>query len=130
MLIPILLVIHVIVAIVIIIAVLLQQGQGANAGAAFGSGSAGTVFGAKGAASFLSRLTAILATVFMLNSTALAWYAANGVAEPDSLLEQTQPVSAPQEQPAQTDGQEGEPGEEESDEQSDEDELQLPPDGR
>lgn len=130
MLIPILLVVHVVVAIVIIIAVLLQQGQGANAGAAFGSGSAGTVFGAKGAASFLSRLTAVLATVFMLNSTALAWYAAQGMGESDSLLERTQPISTELEQPAETDGQEGEQGNEESDEQSDEDELQLPPDGR
>lgn len=130
MLIPILLVVHVIVAIVIIVAVLLQQGQGANAGAAFGSGSAGTVFGAKGAASFLSRMTAILATVFMLNSTALAWFAANGVADSDSLLEQTQDLSAPLEQPLENGGEEGQQGDEESDEQSDEDELQLPPDGR
>jgi preprotein translocase subunit SecG len=131
MLIPILLVVHVIVAIVIIVAVLLQQGQGANAGAAFGSGSAGTVFGAKGAASFLSRLTAILATVFMLNSTALAWYAANGMADEDALLEQTETLApAQQEQPAESDGQQGEQGAGEGEEESDEGELQLPPDGR
>lgn len=130
MIIPILLVVHVIVAIVIIIAVLLQQGQGANAGAAFGSGSAGTVFGAKGASSFLSRLTAILATVFMLNSTALAWYAASGAAETDSMLERTQPITTQQEQSSDPSDQDGGQEGEESGEESDEGELQLPPDGR
>jgi preprotein translocase subunit SecG len=119
MLISILLVLHVIVAVVIIVAVLLQQGQGANAGAAFGSGSAGTVFGAQGAASFLSRLTAVLATVFMLNSASLAWIAARDIGEPGSLLERVQTVPTLEEErliPEEDDGDE-----------EDEDELDLPP---
>jgi len=123
MLISVLLVMHVIVAIVIIVAVLLQQGQGANAGAAFGSGSSGTVFGARGAASFLSRLTAVLATVFMLNSAALAWIAARDVAEPGSLLERIERVPALEEEMA--------PPADDEDDEEDDDELDLPPpDGR
>ncbi|MCP1726985.1 preprotein translocase subunit SecG [Natronospira proteinivora] len=123
MLISILLVLHVVVAIVIVVSVLLQQGQGANAGAAFGSGSSGTVFGARGAASFLSRMTAVLATVFMLNSAALAWIAARDVAEPGSLLERIEPVPALEEELA--------PPADEDEEEEDDDGLDLPPpDGR
>jgi preprotein translocase subunit SecG len=50
----------------------MQQGKGADAGAAFGTGSSGSVFGAQGAASFLSRSTAILATLFFMTSLGLA----------------------------------------------------------
>ena len=50
----------------------MQQGKGADAGAAFGTGSAGSVFGAQGAASFLSRATATLATLFFITSLSLA----------------------------------------------------------
>jgi preprotein translocase subunit SecG len=57
-------VIHVLLGLGVIGLVLMQQGKGADAGAAFGTGSAGSVFGAQGAASFLSRSTAILATLF------------------------------------------------------------------
>jgi len=57
-------VIHVLLGLGVIGLVLMQQGKGADAGAAFGTGSSGTVFGAQGAASFLSRSTAILATLF------------------------------------------------------------------
>ncbi len=57
--------------------VLIQQGKGANAGAAFGSGASGTVFGARGSASFLTRLTAILATLFFINSLVLAYLASH-----------------------------------------------------
>ena len=65
-------VIHVLLGIGIIGLILMQQGKGADAGAAFGTGSAGSVFGAQGAASFLSRATAILATLFFLTSLGLA----------------------------------------------------------
>jgi preprotein translocase subunit SecG len=58
--------------------VLIQHGRGADAGAAFGSGASATVFGARGSGSFLSRATAILATLFFLTSMALAYYAAQG----------------------------------------------------
>lgn len=56
--------------------------QGADAGAAFGAGASGSVFGAQGAANFLSRATAILATLFFLTSLALAWYAMQGTQRP------------------------------------------------
>ena len=66
---------HVVAAIGIIILVLLQHGKGADMGAAFGGGSAGSLFGATGSANFLSRLTAVLATVFFLTSLTMAYLA-------------------------------------------------------
>ncbi len=66
-----LLVIHVLVAIALVGLVLLQQGKGADMGAAFGSGASQTLFGARGSATFLSRVTAGLATVFFLTSLVL-----------------------------------------------------------
>ena len=54
---------------------LLQRGKGADAGAGFGSGASGTVFGARGSATFFSKLTAVLATLFFLTSMSLAWFA-------------------------------------------------------
>lgn len=68
----ILIVIHVILAIALTGFVLVQHGKGADAGAAFGSGASSTVFGARGAASFLTRTTAILATGFIVVSLTLA----------------------------------------------------------
>ncbi len=73
-----LMVIHVLVAFVIVGLVMLQQGRGADAGAGFGAGGgSGSVFGARGAASFLSRTTAILATTFFVTSLSLAYLASN-----------------------------------------------------
>lgn len=69
-------ILHVLVAVGVIGLVLLQQGRGADAGAGFG-GASNTLFGARGAASFLSRTTAILATVFFLTSLTLAYLAGN-----------------------------------------------------
>ncbi|MHB8665930.1 MAG: preprotein translocase subunit SecG [Burkholderiales bacterium] len=66
---------HVLVAISIIFLVLLQHGKGADMGAAFGSGSSGSLFGATGSANFLSRTTAVLAAVFFLTSLGLAYLA-------------------------------------------------------
>jgi preprotein translocase subunit SecG len=63
-----LLAVHVLTAIAIVVLVLLQQGKGADMGAAFGSGSAGSVFGAAGSANFLSRSTGIAATIFFATS--------------------------------------------------------------
>jgi preprotein translocase subunit SecG len=57
----------------IVALVLLQRGRGADAGAGFGAGASGSVFGARGATTGLSRATAVLAAVFMINSLALAW---------------------------------------------------------
>lgn len=65
--------VHVLVSALIIGLVLMQHGKGADAGAAFGSGASGTVFGAQGSASFLSRATAVLATVFFITSLTLAY---------------------------------------------------------
>ena len=67
------LVLHISVAIGIVGLVLVQHGKGADVGAAFGSGSAGSVFGSAGSANFLSRLTAILAVIFFLTSMGLTW---------------------------------------------------------
>jgi preprotein translocase subunit SecG len=72
-----LLVVHVVAALAIIGLVLLQHGKGADMGAAFGGGASGSVFGATGSANFLSRATAILATVFFLTSMGLTWYYAH-----------------------------------------------------
>ena len=80
---------HVLAAVAIIALVLLQQGKGADAGAAFGSGGSGTVFGARGAASFLTRATAILALVFFLTSLGLAWLSSQQV-ERRSVVERTE----------------------------------------
>jgi preprotein translocase subunit SecG len=60
-------------AFVIVGLVLLQRGKGAEAGAGFGAGASGTVFGARGATTALSRATAVFAAVFMVNSLALAY---------------------------------------------------------
>lgn len=68
-----LLIVHVVVGAMIIGLVLIQRGKGAEAGAAFGTGVSGTVFGARGSANFLSRSTAILATVFFLTSLGLTY---------------------------------------------------------
>jgi len=69
----IILVVHVAISIGIIGLVLLQQGKGADMGAAFGSGASQTVFGSQGSSSFLSRATAVLATVFFITSLVLAY---------------------------------------------------------
>lgn len=71
----IILLLHVAAAIGIIVLVLLQHGKGADMGAAFGGGSAGSLFGASGSANFMSRLTGILAAVFFLTSLSMAYFA-------------------------------------------------------
>jgi preprotein translocase subunit SecG len=72
----------------IVTLVLVQRGKGADAGAGFGAGASGTVFGARGARTALSRATAILAAVFMINSLALAYMGTNvPTAQPKTLLD-------------------------------------------
>ena len=68
------LVLHVLTALAVCGFVLLQHGKGADMGAAFGSGSSGSLFGAAGSANFLSRTTATLATVFFVTSVALTYF--------------------------------------------------------
>jgi preprotein translocase subunit SecG len=92
------LVVHVVVAVALVALVLLQQGKGADAGAAFGSGASATMFGARGSASFLSRTTAALATTFFLTSLTLAYFATQSAA-PQSVVERVRaekPVELPQ----------------------------------
>jgi len=76
-----LLVIHVVMAVSLLLLVLIQHGKGADAGAAFGSGSSSTVFGSQGSASFLTRLTAVLATGFFISSMTLAYFTRQAVGE-------------------------------------------------
>ncbi len=71
------LVVHVILAVVVIGLVLIQHGKGADAGAAFGSGASATVFGARGAGSFMARATTVAAFLFFMTSIALFWMAAH-----------------------------------------------------
>ncbi len=66
-------VVHVIAAVVLIGLVLMQHGKGADMGAAFGTGSAGSLFGSSGSANFLSRSTAVVATLFFITSLSLTY---------------------------------------------------------
>jgi preprotein translocase subunit SecG len=76
-------IVYVLVAIAMIALILLQRGSGAQAGSGFGGGASGTVFGARGATTFLSRSTAVLAALFFLLSLTMAWYLGNaGTAKP------------------------------------------------
>jgi len=72
------LVVHVMAALSIIGLVLLQHGKGADMGAAFGSGSAGSMFGSSGSANFLSRITAVMAVVFFVSSISLTIFSTKG----------------------------------------------------
>ena len=82
-------VIQVFSAFAIIGLVLLQRGKGAEAGAGFGAGASGTVFGARGASTALSRATAIFAAVFMINSLLLAYTGTKqSEAQPKSILDE------------------------------------------
>ena len=83
-----LMIIQVLSALSIIVLVLLQQGKGADMGAAFGSGSSGSLFGASGSANFLSRTTAVLAAVFFVCTLLLAYFSnARPTAPTGSVLE-------------------------------------------
>jgi len=89
-----LLVIHFLVAITLIVLVLLQHGKGADAGAAFGAGASATVFGARGAANFLSRATAIAAAIFFLSSLSLGYLLGHRAGE-GSVLDKVAPTQVP-----------------------------------
>jgi preprotein translocase subunit SecG len=91
---------HVLLAVAIIGIVLLQRGKGADAGAGFGAGASGTVFGARGSANFLSRTTAVLATLFFLTSLGLTYLFSQQKA-PTSVVDTVQQtVPAPTTAPA------------------------------
>jgi preprotein translocase subunit SecG len=100
-------VLQVISAFVIVALVLLQRGKGADAGAGFGAGASGTVFGARGATTGLSRMTAIFAAIFMINSLCLTYlFQRDARAAPtsssvfDKLPEKTAPATTPAPAPA------------------------------
>lgn len=89
-------VLHLALCVAIVGLVLIQRGKGAEAGAGFGAGASGTVFGARGSATFFSKATAVIATLFFATSLALTYIAAQQTEAPKSLVE-----SAPaQQQPA------------------------------
>ena len=95
-------ILQVLSAFAIVALVLLQRGKGADAGAGFGAGASGTVFGARGATTGLSRMTAIFAAVFMINSLCLTYlFQRDARAAPESLLDKVPPgASAPAPAPA------------------------------
>lgn len=89
---------HGILCFAIIALVLLQRGKGADAGAGFGAGASGTVFGARGSSTFFSKLTAVLATFFFMTSMSLAWFATRPQApQQDSIVDTvgTEPAVVP-----------------------------------
>jgi preprotein translocase subunit SecG len=89
-------ILQVVSALAIVGLVLLQRGKGADAGAGFGAGASGTVFGARGASTGLSRMTAIFAAIFMLNSLGLTYLFQRQVqAAPESLIEKARDSAAP-----------------------------------
>jgi preprotein translocase subunit SecG len=85
---------HVLLAAAIVGLVLLQRGKGADAGAGFGAGASGTVFGSRGSASFLSRTTAVLATLFFVTSLGLS-YLFSQQTQPTSVFDTLQQPEAP-----------------------------------
>ena len=86
--------VHVLLALMIIGLVLLQRGKGAEAGAGFGSGASGTVFGARGTSTLFSKLTAIFAGLFFVTSLSLAYLGTHSPAEPTSVLERAAQAAA------------------------------------
>ncbi|MFW9615342.1 preprotein translocase subunit SecG [Aquabacterium sp.] len=82
--------------------VLVQHGKGADMGASFGSGASGSLFGATGSANFLSRSTAVAATIFFVSTLALAYFGTNRnrAVEQSSVLEQAASAAAPASAPA------------------------------
>ena len=89
-------VLQVLSAFVIVALVLLQRGKGADAGAGFGAGASGTVFGARGATTGLSRMTAIFAAIFMLNSLALTYmFQRDARAAPATILDKVPAAATP-----------------------------------
>jgi preprotein translocase subunit SecG len=81
-------------ALVMIGLILVQHGKGADMGAAFGSGSSGSLFGASGSANFMSRATAVLATVFFVCTLALAYFSGVRPVSSNSVLEKAA-ITAP-----------------------------------
>jgi preprotein translocase subunit SecG len=95
-------IVHLLIAAAIVALVLLQRGKGADAGAGFGAGASGTVFGARGSASFLSRTTATLAALFIVTSLSLAYMGGRTPAAPKSVIDRVNLQDKAPELPATT----------------------------
>ncbi len=94
--------VHIVVSILLILIVLLQAGKGADLGAAFGGGSSQTIFGSRGAGTFLSKLTAAAAIIFMLTSLSLAYLSRERTSSSVvDTMKQKGSQTAPAEKPAQ-----------------------------
>ena len=91
----IILTIHIILSVTLVILILVQHGKGADAGAAFGSGASSTVFGARGSATFLTKLTTLLALIFFVTSLSLAYFAASKSSDEAGLIEK-ETITEPQ----------------------------------
>jgi preprotein translocase subunit SecG len=104
-------IIHLLVAAALIGLVLLQHGKGADMGAAFGSGASGSLFGASGSANFLSRATAVLATVFFFTSMGLTYFSLQNTKPADVMDKHAAPPARTAPVPAQAPaGNAGSPG--------------------
>lgn len=90
-----LLVTTVLLSIALIALILMQHGKGADAGAAFGGGASGTVFGSKGAGNFLTRTTGVLAAAFFINCLALAYIISHRSAPSGSVIDMAEEVVVP-----------------------------------
>lgn len=95
-------IVHILVCVALIGLVLIQQGKGAEAGAAFGSGASATIFGSRGSASFLTRITAILATLFFLTSLTLSYFLGKHI-ENKSVIDKVSPIEKVQSPPTKID---------------------------
>ena len=85
-------IVHIVVSVIMVLVILLQTGKGSDIGAVFGGGGSQTLFGSAGPTSFLSKLTAGAAILFMITSLFLAYFAGSGASK--SLMTGTPPVSA------------------------------------
>ncbi len=95
-------VVHLITALVLVGLILVQHGKGADMGASFGAGSAGSLFGSSGSANFLSRSTAVAATVFFITSMSLT-YLGSRASTPQGVMDQVQTVPPASTAPAAAD---------------------------
>ena len=92
---PLVLTVHLLVGVTLIGLVLIQHGKGADMGAAFGSGASGSLFGSSGSANFMSRTTAVFATIFFVTSLSLTYMASNRPKAATSVLDVVKTQSAP-----------------------------------
>src|SRR6202790_849606 len=91
--------VHILLAFFIIALVLMQRGKGAEAGAGFGSGASGTVFGARGTSTLFSKLTAVFAALVFVTSLSLAYLGTRSPGEPTSVLERSMLARPPAQTP-------------------------------